>query len=141
MINSLHELEMFFQNYAAASLGLDPTVIAAFYAERFVAGAPNGSAVFNNDGQFLQWLEGVQEFNKRTGMKSLGLFALEEPIVLSEHHVLAKVEWGARFKKGGGQLIRFKVAYLLEKKEGHWKVLAYISEKDQESEMRRLGIL
>ena len=137
---SIDELEIFFQNYAAASLGLEPAWIAALYADHFVTGGPRGSATFSNNGQFVHWLREVQTFNKRTGMTALELVSIEKPICLNDIHVLAQVEWGARFKKTGTRLIKFWIAYLLEKNDGRWKILAYISEKDQEDEMRKLGI-
>jgi hypothetical protein len=38
-------------------------------------------------------------------------------------------------------LIEFRITYLLEKASDGYKILSYISEADQEAEMRKLGLL
>jgi hypothetical protein len=51
------------------------------------------------------------------------------------------VEWGARFLQTGDRLIKFRIAYLVEAGPDGPRILAYISEKDQEEEMRSEGLL
>jgi len=36
---------------------------------------------------------------------------------------------------------RFEIAYLIERAGDSWRVLGYVSERDQEDEMRSLGLL
>jgi hypothetical protein len=63
----------------------------------------------------------------------------EQP--LSPRHTLAPVRWGARFEQTGERVIEFTIAYLLEGDADGWTILAYISERDQAEEMKRLGLL
>jgi len=61
--------------------------------------------------------------------------------VLSPLHVLAQVRWSARFEKTGERAIEFEIAYLIERAGKSWRVLGYVSERDQEEEMRALELL
>jgi hypothetical protein len=48
---------------------------------------------------------------------------------------------GATFRDIGERVISFRISYLLEQHGQAWKILAYISEKDQEEVMRAAGVL
>ncbi len=61
--------------------------------------------------------------------------------LLSPLHILAQVRWSARFEKTGDRAIEFEIAYLIERAGESWRVLGYISARDQEEEMRMLGLL
>ena len=52
---------------------------------------------------------------------------------------LAQVRWSARFEKTGDRAIEFEIAYLIELAEESWRVLGYVSARDQEEEMRALS--
>ena len=56
-------------------------------------------------------------------------------------HVLAQVRWSERFEKTGARAIDFEIAYLMERSGESWRVLGYISARDQQEEMRALGLL
>jgi hypothetical protein len=135
------ELERFFREYASASLESPSERLPAFYAASFIVGGPTGSAAFKNDGKFVEWLGELHKFNQQTGMISMEVLGVEQLSPLSSRHVLANVDWGARFRRTGDRVIAFRIAYLLEKTEDTWKILAYIAEKDQEQEMRELGLV
>ena len=47
----------------------------------------------------------------------------------------------ARFEKTGDRAIEFEIAYLTERVGESWRVLGYVSARDQEEEMRALGLL
>jgi len=132
--------EQFFTHYAALSMGDDDRALAAVYAPSFFVGGPNGSMTFANDAQFLDWLAHVRAFNRQHGMNALSPAAVQET-VLSPLHVLALVRWSARFEKTGARAIEFEIAYLMEREQESWRVLGYISARDQEEEMRALGLL
>jgi actin-related protein len=133
--------ETFFRGYGAAALGTAPERIASFYAESFIAGGPRGSAVFRNDEQFIDWLKQLHQLNKSSGMTAMTVVSITDSKSLSSRHQLVSVEWGARFEKTGERLITFEISYLLERSGDDWKIIAYISEKDQEEEMQALGLL
>jgi hypothetical protein len=82
----------------------------------------------------------VRAFNRQHGMRALSPAAVQET-VLSPLHVLAQVRWSARFEKTGDRAIEFDIAYLLERAGESWRVLGYVSARDQGEEMRALGLL
>jgi hypothetical protein len=133
-------VEQFFVQYAALSTGDDDRAFAALYAPSFFVAGPKGSMTFPNDAQFLDWLGRVRAFNRQHGMNGLSPAAVRET-VLSPLHVLARVRWSVRFEKTGARAIEFEIAYLLEQTGESWRVLGYISERDQEEEMRAHGLL
>jgi hypothetical protein len=51
------------------------------------------------------------------------------------------VRWSARFEKTGTRAVEFEIAYLVELAGESWRVLGYVSARDQEEEMRALGLL
>jgi hypothetical protein len=133
-------VEQFFTHYAALSMGDDDVALAAVYAPTFFAGGPKGSMTFANDARFLEWLARVRAFNRQHGMRALSPAAVRET-VLSPLHVLAQVRWSARFEKTGARAIEFEIAYLMERSGESWRVLGYISARDQEEEMQALGLM
>jgi len=133
-------VEQFFTRYAALSMGEDERALAAMYAPSFFVAGPKGSMTFANDAAFLDYLVRVRGFNREHGMRSVSPVAVREK-ALSPLHVLAQVRWSARFEKTGDRAIEFEIAYLMEMAGTSWRVLGYISERDQEEEMRALGLL
>ena len=51
------------------------------------------------------------------------------------------MRWSAWFEKTGDRAIEFEIADLLERAGESWRVMGYISERNQEEEMRALGLL
>ena len=51
------------------------------------------------------------------------------------------MRWSARFEKTGTRAIEFEIAYLLEGAGESWRLLGYVSARDQEEEMRALGLM
>jgi hypothetical protein len=95
---------------------------------------------FANDAKFVDWLAQVRAFNRQHGMCGLSPATVRETR-LSPRHVLAQVRWSARFERTGARAIEFDIAYLLESAEDSWRLLGYVSARDQEEEMRALGLL
>jgi hypothetical protein len=133
-------VEHFFTHYAVLSMGDDDRALAALYAPSFFVASPKGSWTFGNDAQFLDWLAHVRAFNRQHGMQALSPAAVRETM-LSPLHVLAQVRWSARFEKTGSRATEFEIAYLMERTGESWRVLGYVSARDQEEEMRALGLL
>lgn len=133
-------VEQFFTGYAALSMGDDHRAMAELYAPTFFVAGPKGSMVFANDARFLEWLGQVRAFNRQHGMHAVSPATVQET-VLSPLHVLARVRWSARFEKTGDRAVEFEIAYLIERAGESWRVLGYVSERDQEEEMQALGLL
>jgi hypothetical protein len=131
-------LRKFFADYARISLSDDPEPLAEFYAATFIVAGPSGSQAFPNDERFLEWLRQVRSANRDAGMQSLTPASLETRL-LSPAHALATVTWSARFAKTGERPIDFCIAYLLETTPAI-KILAYVSEEDEQAEKKKLGL-
>ena len=121
-------------------MGDDHRAMAEMYAPSFFVAGPKGSMVFTNDTRFLDWLAQVRTFNRQHGMQAVAPAAVRE-MELSPLHLLARVRWSARFEKTGDRAVEFAIAYLIERAGESWRVLGYVSERDQEDEMRALGLL
>ncbi len=133
-------LQQFFTHYAALSTGDDDRALAALYAANFFVAGPQGSMTFANDAQFIDWLAQVRSFNRQHGMRAVSPAAVRET-PLSPLHVLAQVRWRATFEQTGDRAVEFDVAYLMELAGESWRVLGYVSERNQQDEMRALGLL
>lgn len=133
-------LDQFFSRYAQLSMGPQPEALAGLYAPTFIVGGPEGSRAFANDSHFLEWLGQVATFNRAHGMRNLAPVSIEG-LELSPVHTLATVRWGARFEKTGDRTIEFEISYLLERSDGNWRILSYISRTDQNAEMAKEGLL
>jgi hypothetical protein len=134
------ELRGFFDDYAKASQADDPAALAALYAPTFIVGGPEGSASFANDAGFIAWLKQVHDFNRQHGLRTMEVVSVDGT-ALSPIHTLAVVRWGARFERTGDRRIDFQIAYLLEQRSEGTKILSYISQADQQAEMKALGLL
>jgi hypothetical protein len=133
------DLRQLFTDYAAASTSGEPSRVAAFYSPNgFLVAGPEGSAVFANDGAFLDWLRGVREFNTRSGLQSMDVDAVDETPI-GAHYTLATVRWSARFEKTGAEPIRFSIGYLLQMSNTPL-IVGYISHEDQLEVMRRFDL-
>jgi len=130
----------FFTAYAAASLGDDPHAIASFYAETFMVAAPVGAAAYRNDDKFIDWLNGVIRFNKDVGMQEMNP-ANVETSAMGEHYTLARVTWKASFDRTVNQPIAFDISYILQHTPAGVKIIGYVSHDDQETVMKKYGLL
>ncbi|RAJ07022.1 hypothetical protein LX64_02151 [Chitinophaga skermanii] len=130
----------FFQAYAKASLGNQPQAIAHFYAKAFIAADPSNAATFQNNEQFIKWLEEVHAFNQQHGMLGMTVVQTEDQPI-SEAYKLVHVSYEGQFAQTGVQAIPFKISYLLSHVEGDWKILCYISHEKQENAMKANGLL
>jgi hypothetical protein len=134
------ELTSFFERYAHISTGPRPEDLAPFYAPTFIVGGPKGSQAFTNDASFLAWLRQVADGTRAAGLRSMRPLAASGQ-ALSAIHTLATVRWGAQFARTGERVIAFTIAYLLERHDDAWLILAYLSEEDQEDAMKREGLM
>jgi hypothetical protein len=133
-------LRSFFEDYSKASLGNDPKSIAAFYASDFIVGDPEGFLANKNDNAFLTWLQGVIEFNKKSGMQEMRVDHIDlSPI--GTNYVTVRVTWGAIFSSHPDQVITFDITYTLFKVSDNYKILMYLSHEIQEETMKQHGLL
>ncbi|MES2560390.1 MAG: hypothetical protein V4590_11650 [Bacteroidota bacterium] len=135
----MQHIETFFAKYALASLNGKSEEIAACYASSFLVATKDQSASFNNDKEFITWLNGVFDFNKKAGMQNMVVKNIASTPI-GEYFLNATVTWAATFAKDPGQEIHFDIHYILNLFENDIKIVCYISEQDQEELMKEKGL-
>ena len=132
-------VEQFFKDYAVASLNGNAVEVAKFYAHNFIAASMNQSSTFNNDQKFIEWLNEVFEFNRRTGLQEMKVKNTES-ISMGKYFIKTTVTWAALFAKRPTEEIKFDIHYILNCSEEDYKIILYISEEDQEDLMKEKGL-
>lgn len=130
----------FFTAYGAFSVGDDPKAIASFYGESFIAAAPGGTASYHNDDKFIDWLNGIIQFNQDVGMQQMKPLTVDTT-AMGEHFTLAKVTWEALFAKTGNKPITFDISYILQHTTNETKIICYVSHDDQEVVMKEHDLI
>ncbi|MGZ5243528.1 MAG: hypothetical protein ACXWW0_06540 [Bacteroidia bacterium] len=133
-------IEQFFRDYASVSTNGNAEELAKFYAQNFMVATKDLSSSFNNDEEFIDWLNGVFEFNKNAGLQKLEVKKVES------HHIgncffEASVTWATFFAKKPNEEITFDIHYILHNSHDELKIILYISEEDQEELMKKKGLL
>ena len=98
------------------------------------------SAPFANDKDFLKWLNGVFEFNKKSGLQSMQVKSVGSA-PLGKYHFTARVTWSAIYSKAPDEEISFDLLYVLSHRESNYRIVLYISDEDQEELMKEKGLL
>lgn len=136
----MDSIQKFFSEYAVASLPGKASTVARFYAKNFMAASKNGSVAFTNDQKFIEWLNGVFEFNKRVGLQKMEVKNVES-ISIGKYFVKATVTWVLIFAKKPEEEIVFDLHYILNRVEEGFEIVLYISDEDQEELMKTKGLL
>ena len=133
-------VEQFFNDYAIVSLKGNADEMAKLYAQSFIAASQTQSSAFTNDEKFIEWLNEVFEFNRKTGLKEMKVKAVESTSI-GKHFLKATVTWAAIFEKKPTEEINFDIHYILNRSDEGFKIVLYISEEDQEELMKEKGLL
>lgn len=136
----MNQLENFFFKYAEASMGNNAASVAAFYDQNFIAASKTETLSFQNDTEFLKWLNGVFEFNKQAGMKQM-LVKNVQASPIGTHFEKATVTWAAIFSPKPDEEIVFDIHYILSHREDQYRIVMCMSEEDQEQLMKDKGVL
>lgn len=136
----MQNIAAFFTEYASASMSGNAEKVAAFYAPHFMMATKDESKGFTNDAAFIEWLNGVFQFNKQTGMQTMKVKQVDvQPI--GKHFAEASVTWSTTFAKKPDHAISFTIHYILNCAGEEPKIVLYISEEDQEALMKKEGLI
>ncbi|HYF70494.1 MAG TPA: hypothetical protein VD884_20295 [Ohtaekwangia sp.] len=136
----MKDVKEFFKDYASASLTGKANQVAAFYAQQFMATTKDNSATFENDQKFIAWLNSVFEFNKKFGLQKMEVKHVDS-LSIGEYFYKVTVTWETVFAKRPDEKMNFNIHYILNRVDGNFKIVLYISEEDQEELMKSKGIL
>jgi hypothetical protein len=136
----MKNVRAFFEEYAIASLHGKPKDVALYYSNNFMVATKQEAKSFVNDEKFLEWLEGIFTFNKKSGLQEMKVIEVSSTDI-GQYHINATVTWGAKFLKKPDEQIQFDIHYLLNCFDEQFKIILYISEEDQEELMASKGLL
>lgn len=133
-------IRKFFKEYASTSLRGKAKELAKFYADNFMIATKAAASAFKNDKKFIEWLNGVAEFNQKAGLQKMEVKKVKS-VSIGEYHAQATVTWVTVFEKNPTEEISFDIHYILNKIGKDFKIVLYISEEDQEELMKKHGLL
>lgn len=136
----MKKLELFFEEYAKASMNQRTSEVAKFYAQDFIAASKTESLSFKNDEKFIEWLNEIFEFNKKVGIQQMRVQKIVSQ-KLGEYFCKATVTWSVTFSAKPDEDINFDIHYVLREVGKSFEILLYISEEDQEELMKQKGVL
>lgn len=134
-----YDWKRWFEGYANDWQAGELEGVAARYSPVFLVSKPGKSAVYQNEGRFLRWLERVRGFHLESGLERVEVVTIREE-TLGDHHDLVTVTWAVRFQRTAALRIQFEISYLLLRgAEPH--ILTIVSHGDQRAAMSRYGLL
>jgi hypothetical protein len=140
------DFERFFRDYAELynqALGDTPNYQAIMdcFADWFLAASPEGVKCGQNGAEFRAQLEQGYAFYKKIGTKRMTTRRVEPTEIDATHH-LVKVFYRAEYQKKPGEpvTIDFDVSYLLESRNGHLRIFAFVA-GDEMGAYRRAGLI
>jgi hypothetical protein len=136
----MKNIKEFFDEYAVTSINGNANQLSGFYAPRFMFSSKNEVSAFTNDERFLDWLNNLFEFNKKTGLLKIEVKNIDSTSI-GEYFTKATVTWASTYSKNTGEEITFDLHYVLNHYGGDFKIILYISETDQEDLMKEKGLL
>jgi len=140
MSNGNTEVKLFFTHYEAANAICDVEQIAAFYAEIFMFGGPEGVQFVKKE-DFLKVLPRRKEFFRSRGLASSKIDSLEASTMDSKY-TLAKVIWNMRFDRSASEPIYSQNAasYILSRVNDGFQIVFQIDHQDLTKRLRELGL-
>ncbi len=129
-----------FAAYEDAFSRLDAERQAAFFADVFIAAGPKGSTAHTRE-QFLAIAPELAAFYRsigRTGARIAGI----QHVPISDHHVLARVQWSVGFEKLGDTPMSVEISYVVDKTDpARPLIVMSIAQEGEEDALRKAGLL
>jgi hypothetical protein len=134
------EIENFFNRYETrfneALRGGEPDVAETVnsFAEHFIEASPAGVVAAKNDDQFKGSIREGWTFYKQIGILAMEILS-KQISILDDMHALVKIHWNSAFVRNDNTHgeIDFDVFYLIQKKDEHLRIFAYITGDEQQA--------
>lgn len=133
------KLELLFAQYEKAFATLDINQTAAFYADTFLAGGPNGVVVHRHE-EFAKKAEELAAFYKKIGQTAGKIISMRETPI-SNDYTMVTVHWGAQYEKTGDRWIEFDVSYFIQVNLPEPRIIMFITHEDEETVLKELGLV
>ena len=140
MNNRTGEVEAFFTGYETANAAFDASQIAAYYADAFMFGGPEGVQSVKKE-DFLKVLPRRKEFFRSQGLASSNIVSLESS-TLDAKYTLARVIWNMRFDRGASEPVhsRNAASYILARSDDRFQIVFQIDHQDLGKRVQELGL-
>jgi hypothetical protein len=129
-----------FAAYEDAFSRLDPERQASFFADVFISAGPKGSTAHSRE-QFVRFASELAAFYRsigRTGARIAGI----QHVPISDHHVLARVQWSIGFEKLADRAMTAEISYVVDKTDpAHPLIVMSIAHEDEEDALRKAGLI
>jgi len=129
-----------FTAYEDALNRLDAEGQAAFFADVFISAGPGGSVPQAREqlAGFAGELAGFYRAIGRTGTRVAGI----QHVPISDHHVLARVQWATGFAALGTTPVMSEVSYVVDKSDpAAPRIVMSIAHADEEDTLRAAGVI
>lgn len=136
----METIKNFFDKYSILAHGQDLKALADCYADHFIAAGPKGIMAFSNNEKFIEWLESIQSFNKKSGLQEMTPVKVISSAI-GKAYRFATVTWSVVFAGKKDQPIEFDISYILFHYGGNYKIVQFVSHEDQEEVMKEKGLL
>ena len=130
----------FFDGYGKANAEFDVSKIAAFYADVFMFGEPQGVQCVKKE-DFVRVLPKRKEFFRSVGLVSSKIESLEASN-LDSKYVLVKAVWKMRFEGRTGLLIDSEnsTTYILAGTDDSFQIVVQLDHQDLMMKVQELGL-
>jgi len=134
-------LDQFLVSYERNAASGHPEAVAAQFADSFIAGGPEGSAIIPGK-IFAQKLPQRKELFQRAGHRSSQLVARRD-IPIGDRYVVVDTRWKMDFAPDGkpGTSLNVGSAFLIDMGDSEPKILAYLAYQDIFRLMQERGLL
>jgi hypothetical protein len=140
MNNDNVEVKSFFSGYETANATFDLEQIAAYYADVFMFGGPEGVQCVKKE-DFLKVLPRRKEFFRSQGLVSSTVDSLEAS-ALDSKYTLVKVIWNMRFDRSASEPKYSKNAasYVLSRTDNIFQIIFQVDHQDFRKRVQQLGL-
>jgi ketosteroid isomerase-like protein len=130
----------FFDGYESANAEFEVQKIAAFYADLFMFGDPQGVRCVKKE-DFVRVFPRRKEFFQSVGLVSSKIESLEAS-GLDSKYALAKAVWKMRFERGTGQPVdsQNSATYILSAAGDSFQIVFQIDHQDLTKRVQDLGL-
>lgn len=134
-----NQYEQRFNDALAGKEDIDATTNS--FAECFIEANPNGVMCGANNDEFRKNIPKGNAFYKNIGTKLMKIENIDITR-LNDAHYMAKVYWHSEYERKDNTevSIDFDVIYLLQYREQHLKIFAYIT-GDEQAELQKNGLI
>lgn len=133
----------FFDDYASATLKADAKAIASAYGKTYIEASPASVTAYEVDADYRKALaEKSKAMTDELGLSAVSV-AVKQASEFAPAHWLVETEWTMMFgaKKSDPARSIFRISYVVRLEKNAPTILLYVSHEDEDTVMKRDGVL